>query len=258
MPRDVTPRLTSARDDSDPLVRDRCGLSLAGSDPPSCVYGQKDGPVTVALVGDSHAEQWFPALERLAEERGWRLLPFTKHSCPFVDMRIWSDRLGREYTECEAWRPKVVAALQKAEPDLVVVASHRWFRTIVAGDGDAVRQGAAMARLVEGLPGQVVLLADTPISRFDVPACLSGHLRDITACETSRAYAFGAKPALREQTAARLTGASLVDLSDVLCPGRACPVVIDRMIVLRDDHHLTATFAASLADVIGARLPPIP
>ena len=50
---------------------------------------------------------------------------------------------------------------------------------------------------------------------------------------------------------------AVVDLSDILCPGSSCPVVIDRMIVYRDDHHLTATFAASLADVLGERLPPI-
>ncbi len=258
LPRDVRPRLTAARDDSDPLVRDGCGLSIGGSDPPSCVYGRTDGSVTVALVGDSHAEQWFPALERLADERGWRLLPFTKHSCPFVDLRIYSTYLGREYTECEAWRPKVVAALQAARPDLVVVTSHRWFPTIVAGDSDATRQGQAMARLLEQLPGRVVLLADTPVSRVDVPACLSAHLRDIAACETGRLQAFGADRAVRERTASRLTGAPLVDLSDILCPGTMCPVVIDDMIVLRDDHHLTATFAASLADVLAERLPPIP
>ncbi len=257
LPPGIRPSLTRARDDADPLVRDRCGLNLSGSNPPACVYGRKDGAVSVALVGDSHAEQWFPALERLAEERGWRLLPFTKYSCPFVDLPIFSPYLGREYTECEAWRPRVVAALQAARPDLVIVASHRWFPTMVAGDTDRTRQGEAMARLVGQIPGQLVLLADTPVSKVDVPACLSRHLRDITACETDRQTAFGWSPGARERLAARLTGATLVDLSDVLCPGSSCPVVIDRMIVYRDDHHLTATFAAALANVLGARLPPI-
>ena len=257
LPPDVRPSLTRARDDADSLVRDRCGLSLSGSNPPICVYGQKDGTVSVALVGDSHAEHWFPALERLALERGWRLLPFTKYSCPFVDLPLFSDFLGREYTECEAWRPRVVAALQAARPDLVIVTSHRWFPPIVAGDTDRTRQGEAMARLVAQLPGRVALLVDTPISKFDVPVCLSRHLRDITACETDRQSAFGWGRGVRERVAARLTGAAVVDLSDILCPGSSCPVVIDRMIVYRDDHHLTATFAASLADVLGERLPPI-
>jgi len=256
LPADVRPKLTSARKDSESIVRDRCSLSLSGSKPPVCVYGVADAPVTVALVGDSHAAHWFPAVEALASERGWRLVPFTKHSCTFVDLRIYSPRLQREYTECEEWRTNVVAALRTLEPDLVVVTSHRWFPTIVAGDQDATRQGKAMARLLAQLPGRIALLADTPISRFDVPSCLSRHLRDVRECATDRVYAFGSKPSVRERVAAVETGAALVDLSDVICPGDGpCPVVIDGMIVYRDDHHLTATFAAALAPVLGERLP---
>ena len=249
-------KLTKARSDSEPIVRDGCSLSLRGAKPPVCEYGVKDAGVTVALVGDSHAAHWFPALEALANESGWRLVPMTKHSCTFVDLRIYSSRLKREYTECETWRGNVVKALQEIEPDLVVVSSHRWFPTMAAADQDPTRQGKAMARLLDQLPGQVVLLADTPISRHDVPACLSRNLKDIRACSSDRAYAFGRKPSAREKVAARLAGATLIDLSAVICPttGR-CPAVVDGMIVYRDDHHLTATFSRSLAPELGALLP---
>jgi len=75
-------------------------------------------------------------------------------------------------------------------------------------------------------------------------------------CATDRAYALGAKPPARERVAARLTGATVVNLSDVICPGKGkCPAIVDGMIVYRDDHHLTATFAASLAPILGERLP---
>jgi hypothetical protein len=171
-------------------------------------------------------------------------------------MRTYSPWLKREYSECEAWRGNVVNALQELVPDLIVVTSHRWFPTVVAGDQDATRQGEAMARLLRQLPGRLALLADTPISRYDVPACLSRNLDDVRRCATDRAYAFGSKPRARELVASRLTGASLVDMSDVVCPGQgACPAVVDGMIVYRDDHHLTATFSASLAPVLAERLP---
>ncbi len=256
LPADVAPPLTKARKDAEPIFGDKCSLTFSGSRPPVCFYGRKDGALTVALVGDSHAAHWFPSLARLADERGWRLVPFTKYSCPFVDMRIYSPWLRREYTECEAWRWNVVKALQALKPDLTVVTSHRWFPTLVTGDEEATRQGEAMARLLGQLPGRVALLADTPISRYDVPACLSRNLDDIRRCASDRAYAFGSKPNARERIAARLTGAALVDLSDVICPGKGeCPAVIDGMIVYRDDHHLTATFSASLAPILGERLP---
>ena len=256
LPADVAPPLTKARNDKETIVSDKCSLAIGGSRPPVCFYGRKDGTLTVALVGDSHAAHWFPALARLADERGWRLVPFTKYSCPFVDMRIYSTWLKREYPECEVWRWNVVKALRELNPDLIVVTSHRWFPTIVAGDEDATRQGEAMARLLRQLPGRIALLADTPISRYDVPACLSRNLDDIRRCTTDRAYALGSKPQARERVAARLTGAALVDLSDVICPGKGtCPAVVDGMIVYRDDHHMTATFSASLAPVLGERLP---
>ena len=120
VPRNLAPSLTAARRDEDPLIADGCGLSLAGSRPPMCEYGDPNGALTVALVGDSHASNWFPALEALATQRGWRLVPFTKHSCVFVDMRIWSPHLKREYTECAAWRENVVERLAEVRP-----GSHR-------------------------------------------------------------------------------------------------------------------------------------
>jgi hypothetical protein len=48
---------------------------------------------------------------------------------------------------------------------------------------------------------------------------------------------------------------TVVDLMNAICPSDPCPVVVNRMIVYRDDHHMTATFAVSLADRLDADLP---
>ncbi len=217
--------------------------------------GDPAGTFTVALVGDSHASHWFPAVEQLSLANGWRLLTFTKVSCVFVDLPIFSPLLKREYTECEAWRPLVISRLIAEQPDLVIVSSDRWLPPVNAGDENQTLQGEAMARLLVQIPGQVAIIADTPGASVDVPVCLSGHLDDITQCATSRLAAFGRQHLIRERTAARAAGATLVDLSDAICPGDPCQPVVRGMIVYRDDHHLTATFAASLAGLLGAALP---
>jgi hypothetical protein len=255
LPRDLTPSLARSRTDNDPLRADGCGLSLAGSKPPACVYGDKDGTVTVALVGDSHAAHWFPAIEILARQRGWRLVPFIKFSCVFVDMRIWSPRLKREYTECEAWRERVVDRLVALRPDLVIVAVDQELPVVLDRDDDPGLQGAAMARLIQRVPGKVAIIVDTPRSDHDVPACLATHRTAIERCTTTRSAAFGWRHRLREAEAARLTGATLVDLSAATCPTDPCPPVIGSMLVYRDHHHLTATFVRSLVDELGAALP---
>jgi peptidoglycan/LPS O-acetylase OafA/YrhL len=255
MPRDLTPSLGGSRGDDDPLLADGCGLSLAGSRPPSCVYGDGDGAITVALVGDSHASHWFPALNVVAKERGWRLVPFTKFSCVFVDLPIWSPNLNREYTECETWRENVVDRLVQLKPDLVIIASNRWLPVIANRDNEPERQGAALARFIDRIPGTVALLVDTPRSEFDVPACLAKHRNAIERCTTTRTAALGWRHLRREKEAARLTGATVVDMTDIVCPTDRCPPIIGKTLVYRDHHHLTATFVVSIAPDLAAALP---
>ena len=125
------------------------GSRSPAPDRPSCVYGDRNGAITVALVGDSHAAHWFPALDVVAKERGWRLVPLTKFSCVFVDLPIWSPNLNREYTECETWRENVVDRLAKLKPDLVIIASNRWLPVIAEPRQRAGAQGAGLARLIE-------------------------------------------------------------------------------------------------------------
>ena len=255
LPPNLRPTLAEAAKDKERIIADGCFMSLRGARPPDCVYGDPEGLYTVALVGDSHAAHWFPAVEAIANARGWRLLVFVKASCVFVDLPIYSPLLKRQYTECEAWRPNVVDRLIDEQPDLTIVSSDRWLPTSVSRDADPTRQGEAMARLLNQIPGAIAIIADTPASRVDVPVCLSQNPADITRCATTRVVAFGRQPAVRERVAALAANATLVDLSDAICPAEPCQAVVAAMIVQRDDHHLTATFATSLAGVLEAALP---
>lgn len=252
-PRTLAPSIATARSDIDGLNERGCGLSLAGARPPLCELGDTDGAVTVALVGDSHAAQWFPALEVIARQRGWKILPFTKDSCIFVDTRIISLHLQREYTECAMWREQVIAAIQRAHPDLVVVSSSRWVHPVNVGDADAQVQADAMVRLLKRLPGRIAIIADTPLNDQDIPACLSRRDRTPESCSTSRAYALTDQLA-RDGRAAEILGAVLIDPALWLCGPDVCPAVIDWTIVYRDDHHLTATMARLLAPLLETTL----
>jgi peptidoglycan/LPS O-acetylase OafA/YrhL len=257
LPADVRPSLRAAGNDAETLEADGCLLGQPQTYPPNCVYANKNGTFTVALVGDSHAAQWFPAILAIAKDRGWRLMPFIKLSCRFLDMPLYSHWFQRTYTECDTWRKLVVARLQALKPDLVIEASIRDLVTSNATDGDPTHQGEAMARLLKQVPGAKAIIVDTPISRYNVPTCLSSHRSDVRPCETDRAFALGQYPGIVETVAAYALGATLIDLTPFICPsGGTCPVVIDGMIVYRDNQHMTATFAASLRANLEASLPP--
>jgi hypothetical protein len=134
------------------------------------------------------------------------------------------------------------------QPSLVVVASARGMATMTPADDNPTRQGEAMARLLARIPGRHAIIVDTPQSHVEVPACLSSHLGDTRPCDTLRSNALNWRHLLLERAAANADGATLIDMTDVLCPGDVCPAVLDGYIVLRDVFHLTATFSASLAE----------
>jgi peptidoglycan/LPS O-acetylase OafA/YrhL len=253
--RDLRPSLAAARADWERIQLDDCTLSNRETQPPDCVYGDAQGDRTVVLLGDSHAAQWFPALERIAKGERWRLIPYTKLSCRFLDMRMYSLIFKREYTECTTWRKLVIEELQRLKPDLVVVAAARDLQPMVPADDDARLQGEAMARFLVQVPGRIGILVDTPESNYDVPACLALHRDDVRPCETARAVAFSSRHLVLEQAAADASGATLVDLSDTICWRDPCPVVSGRTLMWRDRQHFTATYAASLAGALFAALP---
>ena len=84
LPKDVRPPLSEARADEERLRADGCLSFEPVRVPPDCVYGDRKGKITVALVGDSHAAQWFPALADVARRHHWRIVTFTKVACPFL------------------------------------------------------------------------------------------------------------------------------------------------------------------------------
>ena len=94
--------------DRERLWSDGCMAYESVSVPRHCVYGVTTSKKIVALVGDSHAGQLFPAVERIAKAQGWRLEVFVKVSCAFIDMKVWNIALGRVYTECATWNANVV------------------------------------------------------------------------------------------------------------------------------------------------------
>jgi peptidoglycan/LPS O-acetylase OafA/YrhL len=78
VPANLDPSLESAHANQPRPVRDGCLIRWLGTASGPCVYGSASSRTTVVLFGDSHALQWFPALDRAARARRWRLVSLTK------------------------------------------------------------------------------------------------------------------------------------------------------------------------------------
>jgi hypothetical protein len=252
--------MTTARAaaDRERLWADHCMGYERTTVPARCTYGVRTSRTIVALVGDSHASQLFPAVEQLAKEHGWRLEVFVKVSCPFIDMRVRNLALGREYTECATWNRNVIRRIAALKPAMTLVAMSRFaIHPASSANNTVARKGAAIGREIARLYGRVTLIVDAPYAGRYEPACLAAHRSDIRPCSIRKTTALSGSLGAIERIAAAATGDGLIDLTSAFCSSWPCRAVRNRAIVFRDASHLTATFARTLAPALDAKLAPL-
>ena len=259
VPANLTPPLEEARED-EPAMYDR-GCVVARSSPDlvdDCWFGDPEGEKTMVLYGDSHAAQWFPALNQVAEASGWKLLTLTKANCSVPDVREYDPKLEREYTECYDWKEKALDQIEELSPELVIAASYE-DKEIFADDPDRAwaRGWAEAVGQLRSAAAEVRVLLDTPVAAADVPDCLSEHPDDATECVTDLEGAVP-HPERREAAmeAAFEAGAEVIDPIPWICDTETakCPVVVGNLLVYRDSNHLAARFVAELAPQVGSAL----
>lgn len=257
-------RMAQAARDRPRLYDDKCFAAALDTEPPECIYGAADGRHTVALIGDSHAAQWFPALEGLAAANGLRLAVFVKAACPLAIVAPYDPKLNREYVECTQWREKVFERLARMRPTLVIGGNAAHYEPFIRRDREALqrwKQGleASLDRLV-AVASHVVVIRDTPRPGFHVPGCLA-RTQSRSGKQAPECPYFLSESLLPdafevEQAAMRgRTNVALVDMNDAVCTTQICPVKKDDMVLFHDSQHLSATFARSLAAELWRRLP---
>lgn len=251
----------AAANDRRVLFEAHCLTASGGTRLAECTYGEPSSDTTILLFGDSHAEHWFPALNRIALENHWRLLTLLKASCPPAQVAIFNTNLKRDDTECALWRSAALARIATLHPHLVVLSESDQVVTERGQVGlhavspqDWERGLRATASYLDSRDVKTVIIADVPRPEFDVPTCLSraaARSHSPQDCNVSRSAALneGARSAER----AAVTGLSnvrLLDFADQLCPNQICQTLVDGKVVFRDGDHLTSSFSQSLAPVL--------
>jgi hypothetical protein len=214
------------------------------------------------VFGDSHAAQWFPALEDVAEEEGWRLVPLIKGSCPTSSTPIFNVDLRREYRECEAWRQDAFTRIHEIDPVAVVMAnatnlyvgSARWQ---VRPDDWAAGVERSLQRMADA-DILTVVIPDTPLPGFDVPSCLSRRqaerlFHDDCTFRLDDAVNAEGFTADRDATA-DVALAYFMDLNPLVCASPTCDVKHDGVVIYKDEGHLSVAFVEHTADEFGDAL----
>ncbi|MDT0342445.1 acyltransferase family protein [Streptomyces litchfieldiae] len=258
LPSNLTPPLTEIKDGRSAIYRDGCHVGRETTRvPDSCVYGDPTSETVVVLFGDSHAAQWFPALDRLAREHGWKLVSLTKASCKVPAVTTVKD--GEPYAECDAWRENALAAIDALRPSLVIVSSSDAAEPAHPA-ADPARQWArgyqdTLGRLVD-TGGEVAVMLDNPWPKWDGVECAAAYPLELDHCAGQLSGAFrDAERRELTREAARRAGVAVIDPAPWLCsPEGTCPVIVGDTAVYRDESHVNEAYAEAIAPVLGGAL----
>ncbi|MDA1362543.1 SGNH hydrolase domain-containing protein [Glycomyces luteolus] len=260
IPENMVPSLTGAEFDKPEPYNNGCHLGFEETSwPDHCEFGDTESDTVVVLIGDSHAGHWFPALDQIAEERGWKLLTRTKSSCTPVSATMMQD--GVEYTECDEAREAAFAEIDEINPYLVVIG------TTTAGgmagvDGDDERMQRWLdgweetIGRVQGEAEHVVSIGDTPWGEESIPECLAVNEDSVQECTIDQDD--GIQAAERRQAGMDLQqelGVTVVEPTGWFCVDGKCPVIVDGMMVYRDKHHISTPYMRSIASLLAEQLP---
>lgn len=217
----------------------------------SCVYGDPAGERTMMLVGGSHSQHWFDALDAVARDHGWRLLVRIRQGCPGALGAVPGLDL-----ECATWNRRLLGDIRAERPDLVVTVSTR---PRPDGPGDYTpRAYRAFFDAVAELDVGILGIRDNPwvrdgeLAGYDAARCVEAG-GDPAACGPARSVALS----LTDPGARALSGyprSHAVDFSDVFCDAGRCPAALGNMWVYRDDDHLSPAFVRTLAPELDRRI----
>ncbi|MCU1581036.1 MAG: acyltransferase [Microbacteriaceae bacterium] len=254
VPSNLTPSIAAAANDVPVVYSNGCHLDDVSTAVQHCAYGDTSSPVTIALLGDSHAAQWFPALQALAVKDHVRLEIYTKSSCPWVDITVTNQSVP--YTACDTWRTAVLAHLAVSKPRYVVLASKAMTPQQIAGGATAEVWAAGAKKTIGELPAasKAIVISDTPGFPETPGICLSKNLESTANCALPRSQALSASWIASESTAATEAGARVVNLDNYICSKNECGPILGSTLVYRDSNHLTMTFVKKLEPIIWAKL----
>jgi peptidoglycan/LPS O-acetylase OafA/YrhL len=221
---------------------DNCHSNYGETKSGDCTYGDVNSKTTVVLYGDSHAAQWFPALEALANDRGFKLVSLTKSACPSVDVPR-ADQGAFKNVHCDKWRDDSIARIKKLRPAAVIMSSFQYFNPPSGYPDEYQWWREGQIRLLDALRGSskhLIYISDTPRPLRDIPNCLAS--RDVKSCNTT------------EKTPVKIiNGFEKVDPTPWLCTNY-CPAIQDGYVVYRDASHISVAAALALKSQLEAAL----
>lgn len=233
--------------------------NLAGTD---CAPVAADQPIADAvLIGDSNARHFGEAFVRAAHDAGVPATVSWLNNCPFVDLETIAD--GDRNDRCRSFVTDSMNSLIDERPELVAIASSSdtymqstEFEFLDPTTGQvgsstgekSVLWAEGLSRVVERLTAEGIgVVIVHPVPKFvgwDPRECsVLGLLLDEQSCsrvqERDVVDEFREPAVTAESDVAAVTGATTLEVTDLLCPDGFCSTYRDHIWVWRDGTHIS-------------------
>ena len=237
------------------IYNNGCHADFLDIDFPECQFGNENGEKIIVLFGDSHAAQWFPALEYLAKKENWQFYSFTKSGCPSIIYEPFDYQLGRQYTECTEWKEETLKRIRQLKPWLTLVTNLS--RPIVETDNKKsnstwYKATNELLALLVPISKHVIMLRDTPRPSMSAPICLSrgqwlgldlSEECNIPSVPIWKQSVFN----VEKEIANNFQNVNMIDLNSAICNEFPCSVMQNGIVLFRDSSHITTQYSIILA-----------
>ncbi|MDQ0092878.1 acyltransferase family protein [Paeniglutamicibacter psychrophenolicus] len=232
----------------------------------SCRLGNTANPtLRVAVVGDSHASAWLPALAAIAKARDWELVTHIRSGCsPSVAALKDAQKLSGAAERLCTESVRALGPGLAADPgiDAVIVAAQGNKRSWISSPGYEFKDPATegFTRLWKQWTDAgktVAVIGEVPrLGNKNVPTCVASNPGDPLACSVTRKQGLSIRHNLQRALVADTAPAGIVraDLTDSICSEETCFAVIGSLITYYDQSHLSHDFSASLAPRLAGEL----
>ena len=221
---------------------DGCHVNYGETKSGYCTYGDKESSKTIVLYGDSHAAQWFPTLDKMATERGFKLVSLTKSACPAVDAKRPNQGAFKQ-VHCTKWRENSIKRIAEIQPLAVITSSFQYFTPANSSISRAQWWNEGQRKLLKGLRGStnnLIYISDTPRPLRDIPNCLAS--RDSKVCDSTE-----------RSKVSVIRGFDVINPNPWLCSSY-CPAIVEGTVVYRDASHISVDMALKLLPKLEAAL----
>lgn len=232
---EIKPNPVQSRQDKPISYPDGCHQVQGESEVIKCDYGVTDNAeYVIAIVGGSHSAQWLPALQAISETENIKIVNMTKSACRFTASE---DEVS---DDCYKWNQNVIQELIEMKPDLV-------FATADIGSTQTIPEGYVEQWInLEQHNIPVFAIRDNAWFSFDPAVCAEENASNLQECSVKQEDVLP-KVSAWDKLDNKPGNVYYYDLSNYFCVDGQCDIVIGNILVYRDSHHITATYARSLA-----------